>query len=271
MHKHIPGLSIGCIFIAICAVAFTGTVQAGAWPQANGETQVIVSLSHSLAHRQFDATGNAVSRGRFRKIEAQLYFEHGLSDEVTLIGQVARSTDQTEAFGRHFTQGAFRRVELGARAHLFSWDETLYSLDTLISLHTAFEGTDPAASRSGDLDFEVGLTTGAPSTILGFNAFNENRVAYRHRPGNRPAEARVDITLGIYFSDAWLVMLKSNTQNSIGRTPSPLGHFWSNKGELSVVHTLQPGFAIETAAFRTFLGRNALKETGLKVAFWYQF
>jgi len=257
----------GCI---LCCLT-NNTVLAGAWPQPSGATQAIVSVTHSLAHRQYDPTGNAVSRGRFRKIEAQLYVEHGLTDYLTLIGQIARSTDQTEAFDRHFTDGAFRRVELGARAYLFTWEDTLYSVDALAAMHTAFEGDDPAASRSGEMDYEFGMTTGAPTTLFGFEAFSESRVAYRHRPGIRPAEARADITLGVRFEEDWLVMIKSNTQNSLGKTPSPLGHYWSSKGELSVVHTLQPGFSIEAAAFRTFLGRNTLKETGLKIAFWYQF
>ena len=257
----------GCILFCLA----DNPAFAGAWPQPPGSTLAIVSATHSLAHRQYDVTGNAISRGRFRKIEAQLYVEHGLTDYLTLIGQVARSTDQTEAFDRQFTQGAFRRVELGARAHLFTWEETLYSVDAIVAMHTAFEGDDPAASHSGDLDYEFGLTTGSPTTILGFEAFSESRVAYRHRPGIRPSEARADITLGIYLEEDWLVMIKSNTQNSLGKTPSPLGHFWSSKGELSIVHRLQPGFNIETATFRTFLGRNTLKETGLKIAFWYQF
>lgn len=262
-HKLISG--------CIASSTLTSPAYAGAWPQTKDTTQVIVSLTHSLAHRQFDSSRNAVSRGRIRKIETQLYAEHGLTERITLLGQVARSTDQAEAFDVHFTQSEFRRIEAGARAHLFTWNNALYSIDGLASLHPAFEGTDPAASESGDVDYEVGMTTGASTTILGYEAFNENRVAYRYRPGSRPAETRIDITLGVRLEDDWLAMLKSNTQRSVGNTISPLGHYWSTKGELSIVHTLQPGFAIETAAFRTLRGKNALKETGLKVAFWYQF
>ena len=175
----------GCILFCLA----DNPAFAGAWPQPPGSTLAIVSVTHSLAHRQYDVTGNAISRGRVRKIEAQLYVEHGLTDYLTLIGQVARSTDQTEAFDRQFTQGAFRRVELGARAHLFTWEETLYSVDAIVAMHTAFEGDDPAASHSGDLDYEFGLTTGSPTTILGFEAFSESRVAYRHRPGIDSARA----------------------------------------------------------------------------------
>jgi hypothetical protein len=272
MKNYAPWLELNSIAVLVIFVTIARQPAiAGAWPQAEGDTLAIISLSHSLAHRQFDPQGNAVSRGRFRKIETQLYVEHGLTERVTLLGQVARSTEQTEVLGLHFTQSDFRRVEAGARVFLFEWEETLYSIDALASLHTAFEGDDPAASNSGDLDFEFGLTTGGATTLFGWEAFSESRVAYRYRPGIRPAEARADISMGVRFTDDWLLMMKSSTQNSVGKTPSPLGHYLWSKGELSVVHTLETGFAIETAAFRTFLGRNALKETGLKVAFWYQF
>jgi hypothetical protein len=98
-----------------------------------------------LAHRAFDPTGNAISQGRFKKIQAQIYVEHGVIGWLTLVGEVARSTDKTEAFGKQFTDTEFRRVEIGARAYLFTWEETLYSLDTIIALHAASRGDDPAA------------------------------------------------------------------------------------------------------------------------------
>lgn len=260
-----------CIYTALTS-SLTGTqLLAGAWPQPNGDTVVIVSVSHSLAHRAFDPTGNAVSRGRFKKVEAQIYVEHGVTEWLTLVGEVARSTDKTEAFGRQFTDTEFRRVELGTRAYLFTWEETLYSLDTIIALHAASGGDDPAASQSGDVDYEFALSTGAPFEFMGLHGFNAQRMAYRYRPGIRPSEVSVDATIGLNWGPDWITMLKSTTENSIGRTPSPRGHYWSSKAEFSVVHRLEPGFAIEASTFRTFLGRNVLKETGFKVAFWYGF
>lgn len=256
--------SLACVFT-------TTSVLAGAWPQPDGTTLIIASTSYSLAHQQFDPAGNTVSRGRFRKIETQIYVEHGATARITVIGKLVRSTNQTMTLDERFTDGAFRTAEIGARAYLFTWGETLYSIDALAIRHTASEGDDPAASRSGDMDYEVGITTGAAGSLLGLDSFNETRIAYRFRPGIRPAEARVDVTLGVNFGEAWLAMLKSASRNSIGRTPSPLGHYWSSKGEVSVVHTLEPGFSIEVAAFRTFLGRNVLRETGGRIAFWYRF
>jgi len=262
---------LGSVCLSVIDLTLSPQTQAGAWPQPAGETEVIVSLAHSLAHRAFDPTGNAVSRGRFKKIETQIYVEHGLTNRLTLIGEAARSTDKVEAFNRQFTDNSFRRVELGARAYLFTWEETLYSLDAIAALNAASGGDDPAASQSGDMDYEVALSTGAPFKFWGLHGFNAERFAYRHRPGQRPSEASVDVTIGLKWGPDWITMLKSTTENSIGRTPSPRGPYWSSKAEFSVVHRLEPGFAIETSTFRTFLGRNVLKETGLKVAFWYGF
>lgn len=271
MQKYMRWLILSCTAVITYISATTTSVLAGAWPQPDGTTLIIVSTSYSLAHQQFDPAGNTASRGRFRKIETQLYVEHGITRRITAIGKIIRSTHQTETLGQRFTDGAFRTVELGARAYIVTWEDTLYSIDALAIRHTASEGDDPAASHAGDMDYEVGITTGAADSILGLDSFSETRIAYRYRPGIRPAEARVDVTMGVNFGDAWLAMLKSSSINSIGRTPSPLGHYWSSKGEFSVVHTLEPGFSIEVAAFRTFLGRNVLRETGGKLAFWYRF
>ncbi len=271
MGKCTLKLILGGIGVGFAGLLLSARAEAGAWPQPEGQTEVIVSVAHSLAHRAFDPTGNAVSRGRFRKIETQIYAEHGLTNRVTLVSEVARSSDTTEAFNRQFDDTSFRRVELGARAYLFTWKETLYSFDAIAALHTASGGDDPAASQSGDVDYEFGLSTGAPFKFWGLKGFNAQRIAYRYRPGQRPSETSVDATIGLNWGPDWITMLKSTTENSIGRTPSPRGHYWSSKAEFSVVHRLQPGFAIEASTFRTFLGRNVLKETGFKLAFWYGF
>ncbi len=271
MGELAQNLFLGCVSAGLIVPLSTQPVRAGAWPQPEGDTQIIVSVTHTLAHRTFDETGNAVSRGRFKKIETQVYLEHGLTDRVTLIGEAARSTDKSEAFGREFTDTEFRRLELGARAYLFTWDETLYSVDAIAVLNAASSGDDPADSQSGDIDVEVAVNTGVPITFMGLSGFSAQRYAYRHRPGVRPAVATADVTLGLNWRPDWITMLKSENEYSIGRSPSPRGHYWFSKAELAVVHRLEPGFAIEAGTFRTFVGRNVLKETGIKLAFWYEF
>ncbi|MEQ9520699.1 MAG: hypothetical protein RLN89_14810 [Parvibaculum sp.] len=271
MDKFAHRVQIGCVAYFAAFTSSVSPVLAGAWPLPEGDTLAIVQVSHTLAHRNFDQSGNATSRGRFSKIEPQLYVEHGLTKQITLLGKFSRSTDQSVAFGQEFTDVNFRRAEIGARAYLFTWRETLYTVDVIFGRTLGASTNDPAASQSGDLDYEFGLTTGTTFTEFGLNGFNETRIAYRQRPGARPAEAKVDVTMGVHVNDQWLVMLKNQTENSLGRTPSPRGHFWANKGELSVVHDLEPGFSIEAGAFRTIAGRNVLKETGLKLAFWYRF
>lgn len=271
MGECAQNLLLGCVSTCLILISSTQSLRAGAWPQSEDSTQVIVSVTHVLAHRTFDATGNAVSRGRFKKVETQIYVEHGLTERVTLIGEAARSTDKSEAFGREFTDTQFRRLEMGARAYLFTWDETLYSVDAVAILNAASSGDDPADSKSGDMDFEVGVNTGAPITLMGLVGFSAQRFAYTHRPGVRPGVAIADATLGLNWGPDWMTMLKSSNEYSIGRTPSPRGHYWSSKAEFSIVHRLEPGFAIEAGTFRTFVGRNVLKETGFKVGFWYEF
>lgn len=271
MRNLAQRLLMGCLaYTAAISLPVRGA-HAGAWPQPADTTEVIVSVTHSLAHRQFDPRGTAQPRGRFRKIETQVYAEHGLTSRVTLIGEVARSTDKSEVLGVQFTNSAFRRLEAGARVYLFTWKETLYSIDGSARLNTASHGNDPAASQSGDWDFEAGLSTGVPFSQFGLTGFNETRIAYLYRPGVRPPETTADTTMGLKFGEEWIALLKSQNAYSLGRTPSPLGHFWSSKAELGIVRRFEPGFAVEAAASQTIAGRNVPRETSFKLAFWYTF
>lgn len=246
---------------------------AGAWPKPPGETELIVTASHVLAHREFNATGNAVSRPRFRKIELEAYLEHGLTEDLTLVGKLARSSEQTKVFNLTFTDTQFRRLELGARYFVYEWEsqETLYSVEPIIGLHLATESNDPVASRSGDVDFELAVTIGRPFSLFGWQGFSDTRTAYRYRPGNRPAEVRADVTLGVRPVEDWLVMLKSANHQSFGTSIPRGGHTRHARMDLSVVHQVVPELSIEVGAFRSLHGVNTLKETGLKLGFWYHF
>lgn len=261
----------GCIALLVATTYGANAAIAGAWLQEPGNTLAIVTVRHLRADNIINRSSELTANGRLSKVEPELYLEYGLASRLTLLSKFTRSTDQIKVLGHQFTNTDFQRLELGSRAYLFTWDGTRYVVDLIAGRTMGTQPIDPSLSTTGQFDIEVALITGTPFEQWGMSGFNETRIAYRHRPGIRPAEAHLEVTLGVNLDTDWLLLLKNQNMHSLGRTPSPFGHYRSNKAELSIVHELEPGFSIEAGSFRTVAGRNVLEETGLKIAFWYRF
>ncbi len=261
----------GCIALLVGTTCGASTATAGAWLQETGTTLAIVTVRHIRADRIINRSSELTANGRLSKVEPELYLEYGLASRLTLLSKFTRSTDKIKVLGHQFTNTDFQRLELGGRAYLFTWEGTRYVVDLIAGRTMGTQPIDPSLSTTGQFDVEVALITGTHFEEWGMSGFNETRIAYRHRPGIRPAEAHIEVTLGVNLDTDWLLLLKNQNMNSLGRTPSPFGHYRSNKAELSLVHELEPGFSIEAGALRTLAGRNVLKESGFKLAFWYRF
>lgn len=244
---------------------------AGAWTLAPGETKIIVTTTLSKADEEFGPDGTLVSLSEFRKVETSLFVEFGIADEITLIGAAAYRNERITDVGVSRSQSGPTHLDLGARVRLGKIDDTIISLQSLISRHTASEGEDPFGSQSGDLDYEIGLITGQPFDLFGLKGFTDSETAYRYRPGGRADEVKVNVTLGFQPDDTWMVLVQSFNFTSIGPEALIGKRTRSHKLKLSLVRRVHENLSVELGAFKTIAGENIVEETAGLLAFWYNF
>ncbi|MCX7900576.1 MAG: hypothetical protein N2444_10965, partial [Methylocystis sp.] len=60
---------------------------AGAWLMPEGKGQVILTTSFAEADKVFNAQGRLVNTPPYSKFEARAYWEHGLVDWLTVVGE----------------------------------------------------------------------------------------------------------------------------------------------------------------------------------------
>jgi hypothetical protein len=96
-------------------------------------------------------------------------------------------------------------------------------------------------------------------------------VAQRWISGDRPGETAADLTLGFHWSEKFTVMAQSFNIISTGKGDPPYTYFRSHKLQLAFVQRLWKGVSLETGAYYSPAGENALAERGALAAVWVHF
>lgn len=247
---------------------------AGGWPLPRGEGEVIVAYSSHRADERYENSGKKHWTSSYTKHELSPYAEYGLFDRLTLVGEAAWREESTDYFGHRFEDRGFSRVKAGARFSIGTWNDTLFSAQSLVTMHLADAGDDPAATRRGDMDAEIGLVLARNEKLLGLDMFSVQELAWRWRDSGRPDQIRADITLGTKLRPGTMLLLKSLNTGSIGATETG-EYYLSGKIAISLAQELPrsiaPGVSVEAGMERTAFGRSAIDETAFRLALWYRF
>lgn len=264
------------LYVLLCSIhpsslLDTGAAHAGAWPLKEGASQMIIGITSSRADKEYKADGTVMDVRNFSKTHIKAYYQYGYDANTTLIADLVYARESVEVAGFSYGTSKFRTASIGARYYLGEWDETLYSIEFLTTLHMAREGSDPAPSNGGDIDFEFALITGSNFEVWGGKGFMETRISGVYRPLNRPYKIEVESTIGFNPYKDGLVLIKSSNfvQNEYKIRAETFTS--SYKADLSLVHRLSTNLSIELGAGTIFAGRNSAKETNIKLGFWYDF
>jgi hypothetical protein len=257
--------------LAALVVAFPSLADetcAGGWPLAPGSGELIVPVTRTTADERYDAEGNKQWKPRYTKFEIAPYAEYGLTESITLVGEVAWASDETDYFGIKFEERGLTRLKAGGRLALGTWNEAHFSLQSLATVHLARATNDPAATKSGDVDAELALVVAQNDTLFGIDTFSVQEVGYRYR--DRPDEIRADLTFGLKPWPGTMLLIKSLNIAATKSTAAGAS-YQSGKLALSVVHDIAPDCALEAGIERTVFGRDAIAEKGFRLAVWYRF
>lgn len=263
-------ISLQCIAASTCLwVALHGMpANAGAWTLPEGDTQIISGVTYSTAAASFDDSGGAVP-ALYRKILAQAYAEHGLTDGLTLILAPEYAIATEGGPGRPTIDASDFAIKAGVRALL---DDTFGVISAEASYKSAgaFDMSVSANNDSGS-EMELRLLYGTNFPVFGKNAYADVELAERWIGGARPNETPIDLTIGVHFSEKITVMAQSFNIIAGGDARPPYTYYRSHKLELSVLQRLWNGVYLQSGAYFSPIGQNALVERGIELSLWMRF
>jgi hypothetical protein len=251
------GAAIGVMLSALAP----GCALAGAWPTPAGETQVIVKYEEEDGSTAFDPSGARVPIPAQRDESYSIFFEHGLTDRLTLQGKAAY-TDGEDQFIRYSGRGP---IEIGLRYALIDSPKGVVSVYLGGVADGVGRNAGYALPNQGKSDVELRLLAGRSGTVWKRHIFGEVQVAYFWRLG-LPNETHIDTTLGMDVTKNWLVLVQSYA----GRAESgPVPPEWF-KLEASLVRRFGP-WSLQAGWRETALGRETPVEGGPVIGIWRRF
>ena len=271
MRSSQPGIRLRRWFVpaALIFVAATSpdVANAGAWTLPAGETQIITGVTYSTANAKFGSSGAVPAQ--FHKIFAQSYMEHGLTDRLTLV-LVPEYATATEADpGQPLMHATNFAVEGGLRYRV---TDAIGMLSVQASYQTSGGFDTPiAVVRKSGSEIEARLLYGLNFHLFRRDAFVDAEVGQRWITGARPDETAADLTLGLHWSKKFTIMAQTFNIISAGKGDPPYTYFRSHKLQLAFVQRLWKGVSLETGAYFSPAGENALAERGTLAALWVHF
>jgi hypothetical protein len=252
-----------CAFASL-ALAAPSAAYAGAWTLPQGQGQIIQTLSGWLGWGSPAPDG-----GREDKVETQTYVQYGLTDRLTIIGELSAEryalSAPKDVYAGLDTTGA------GLRARIWSNDAWTFALEATAFYGGATDASRPAQAGGAGPAADARALLGHNLTLYGFPAFIDAEAGYRVRTEGPPSEWRADLTLGVDWTPRAQILLQ--TFNTISQGPGTGGFpAWeAHKGELSLVYALDDKWAVQVGGFGTIWRRNATSEYGAIVAIWRKF
>ena len=253
---------------------------AGAWPQEEGNWQIIHSVSLYSADEFFDPLGNNVPQSTFTQRQYNPYIEYGWRDHTT-IGINAFIQDSSSNGDSNFGLGD---VELFARTLLWQknpeWknSEWVISIQPLIKLPSFADDDDLPALGNDNTDLALSLFSGYSFHYFSQKTFTETEIQYRLRLGAPEDQVRINATIGQDINSDWQVIAQSFTTLSIDSvrgattfTQSAGDDFDLQTIQLTAVHHYSDQISLQAGAAYDIVGRNTSRGARALFAIWHRF
>ncbi len=252
---------------SIVLLFITWPAMAGAWTEHRGHVQFIASFTSSTASLSFDKNGHPTIPAAFKKMSTEIYTEYGLNSAVTLLFTPTFVIADFATSGGRIKHSNSVSLEGGGRL-------LLYGRAGQLSVQATYK-TAGAFAMSVSADHEAGrqidtrLLYGTNFRLLRSDWFVDLEAGERFIDRPRPDEAVLDITAGLWVTPRTMIMAQSFNIVS-GDATAPYSRYRTHKLEFSVVQKLTHRWSLQSSAFFSPAGQNALDESGMSVALWAQ-
>lgn len=245
---------------------------AGAWPQEPNSWQAISTVLYTDADHSFGTGARAGTPLRFRRTLLQTDTEYGWSGDLTLFLRTETAfvhlqdaQRMSDTVSNAFEGGARYRLGTGVLG-----DYDMLSVEAMARTAGAFNFSVSADNAAGGQVGGLRLLYGTPYKLEGRDGFVDVEVGQRWLTRSRPDETVLDLTAGLWLTPASMVMLQNFNVVS-GPARLPYVRYRSHKVQLSYVWRFAPGYFVQTGAYFSPAGANALQESGALLSLWTDF
>jgi hypothetical protein len=256
------------VLVALAAVLAAVAARAGPWTLDEGQGKAFVTSTFTYGDHGFDDDGDLIEVPAYQKFELTAALEYGMRPWLTLIARGAlreeRANDNVTPTVVAPVSRSFGSVAGGARVRLHRGEGWVASAQGTV-MSGGFDSTGSTATSDGPAA-ELRALAGVSRSVMGRPVYAAVETAYRARfETGDPDEVKVDVTLGARVLPRWLLLARSHSTFETGGD----AHYHKVGG--SIVYSVRERLRLEAGALATVAGRNAVRELGGRIGFWYEY
>lgn len=251
---------------------------AGAWTQKEGAAQLITSASVTKATKFFDVRGKKRSQLPYYKQEMAAYGEYGLSDGLTLGGQLRFIRAQQETIAGEISAANLGDSEFFLRKRVWKNDFSVFSIQPGITLPSLDSTRTRPKIGADHPTYNLRASFGHSFQLFGRWHYADLTGGYIYRAGKPDDQLVLDTTVGFTVAEKWqvvpqLFLTKSRRPIKTGSTFTQSGsdNYDLAKGQLSVQYNFSESQGVQLGAFRDLRGRNTGQGNGALVSYIWNF
>ncbi|MBJ3777828.1 hypothetical protein [Acuticoccus mangrovi] len=253
--------------VLVVLLAASHHALAGAWTLDRGKLKAFLVSTFTYGDHGFDSDGKLVTVPEYKKFELTAAAEYGLRPWLT---GLVKAEFREETLMRYLsptvlapTSQSFGSGALGARIRLHKAPAWVFSTE-VTALSGGFETAgDPEPDSAA---VEVRALFGTEREIAGRRIYADVQAGLRKNfDADASDEIKVDVTVGAQLLPRWLILAQTFSTFELA------GDVQYHKVSGSVVHRLSDRLQVEVSALTTLYGRDALREIGGRVGFWYAY
>ena len=277
--KNVGTFFLPALMLWLASLASTPAL-AGAWPQEEGNWQIIHSVSLYSADEFFDPLGNNVPQSTFTQRQYNPYIEYGWKDHTTLgINAFVQSSSSNGDSNLGLADvELFARTRLWAKKMEGKDSEAVISIQPVIKLPSFADDDSLPTLGNSNTDLALSVLGGYSFNYFGEKTFTETELQYRLRLGTPEDQVRISGTIGQDINSKWQIIAQSFTTISIDSvsgadvfTQSSGDDFDLQTMQLTAVHHYNDQISLQAGAAYDVLGRNTSKGARAIFAIWHRF
>jgi len=249
----------------------TGLASAAPWTRDKGELLVISRADYFKAYLPPVDTGNGFVESQFQRLESNTYAEFGLTSDVMIGGKLVYGTTWLTRGAETETATGFSEIEAFGQYQLFRGGEDAGAIRIAAAIPSRFTSGVRDSLQTDGVDIDGSLLYGRNLFSSDVKVFSTVEAGYRKRTGDAADQIRLQSTIGIEPSDAWLILLDAFATLSL-RNEAPGGaDFDVVRIQPSVLWRFSRRWGVQAGAAEEISGRNLALGRTFFVGVWARF
>lgn len=267
--KQTSAMTLSALWCAI--IAMTAPASASPWTRDKSELLVISRADYFKADLPEVDIGSGLVESRFERLESNTYAEFGLTSDFMVGGKLVYGTTWLTRGAETETATGFSEIEGFGQYQVFRSGRDAGAIRVAAAIPSRFSSGVRDALQTDGVDIDASLLYGRNLLTGDVKIFSSIEAGFRKRTGDAADQVRLQSTIGLEPSDAWLILLDAFATLSLGNEAPSGADFDVVRIQPSVLYRFSRRWGVQAGGAEEISGRNLALGRTFFIGLWTRF